>query len=65
MHRGPKAGLARTKAKGTVLGRKAVDPKIIEQIELLSQAGQSERKIADQLGISKGVVGKYKLPAAG
>jgi DNA invertase Pin-like site-specific DNA recombinase len=59
-----KAGLARTKAKGTVLGRKAVDASIIEQIEQMSQAGASERKIAEQLGVSKGVVGKYKVPAA-
>ncbi len=58
-----KAGLARTKAKGTVLGRKAVEPEIIEQIAELSRAGTSERKIAEQLGVSKGVVGKYKVPA--
>ena len=55
-----KASLVRTKAKGTVLGRRAVAPEIIEQIEALSQAGKSERTIAEQLGVSKGVVGKYK-----
>jgi DNA invertase Pin-like site-specific DNA recombinase len=58
-----KAGLVRTKAKGTVLGRKAVAPEIIEQIAELSRAGTSERKIAEQLGVSKGVVGKYKALA--
>jgi DNA invertase Pin-like site-specific DNA recombinase len=56
-----KAGLARTKTNGTVLGRKAVDAKVIEQIERLSREGKSERFIAEQLGVSKGVVGKYKL----
>ena len=59
-----KAGLVRTKAKGTVLGRKAVALEIIEQIEQLSRAGKSERAIAEQLGVSKGVVGKYKVPAS-
>jgi DNA invertase Pin-like site-specific DNA recombinase len=59
-----KAGLVRTKAKGTVLGRRAVAPEIIEQIEELSRAGKSERAIAEQLGVSKGVVGKYKVAAS-
>ena len=59
-----KAGLVRTKAKGTVLGRKAVAPEIIEQIAELSRAGTSERKIAEQLSVSNGVVGKYKALSA-
>lgn len=59
-----KAGLVRTKAKGTVLGRRAVAPEVIEQIEVLSRAGKSERAIAEQLGVSKGVVGKYKVAAS-
>ena len=58
-----KAGLARTKAKGTVLGRKAVEPNVIEEIERLSREGRSERAIAQELGVSKGVVGKYKVAA--
>ena len=58
-----KAGLARTKAKGTVLGRKAVSSAVIEQIRNLSADGKSERAIAAALGVSKGVVGKYLKPA--
>ncbi|WP_310391578.1 recombinase family protein [Hymenobacter sp.] len=54
-----KAGLARTKAKGTVLGRKAVAPAIIDQIRALGREGKSERAIAAALEVSKGVVGKY------
>lgn len=59
-----KAGLARTSAKGTVLGRRAVDAGVIKKIEEMSRAGQSERKIAQALCVSKGVVGKYKVSAA-
>jgi DNA invertase Pin-like site-specific DNA recombinase len=54
-----KAGLARTKAKGTVLGRKAVAPAVIRQIQALKAEGKSERAVAVALGVSKGVVGKY------
>ena len=53
----------RTKAKGTVLGRKAVAQNVIEGIERLSREGRSERAIALELGASKGVVGKYKVSA--
>ncbi|MBH8559864.1 recombinase family protein [Hymenobacter negativus] len=56
-----KAGLARTKAKGTVLGRKSAAPNVIEEIQRLSKEGRSERAIALELGVSKGVVGKYKV----
>ncbi|MDO7849246.1 recombinase family protein [Hymenobacter sp. M29] len=56
-----KAGLARTVAKGTVLGRKAVAPNVIEEIRRLSGEGRSERAIALELGVSKGIVGKYKV----
>ena len=54
-----KAGLARTKAKGTVLGRKAVAPDVVEQIHSLRAEDKSKRVIAATLGVSKGAVGKY------
>lgn len=54
-----KAGLARTKAKGTILGRKAIASEVVEQIRNLGAQGKSERTIASALGVSKGVVGKY------
>ena len=59
-----KSGLARTRAKGTVLGRKAIDPVLVAQIAQLSSAGHSERVIAAALSRSKGVVAKHKKPAA-
>jgi DNA invertase Pin-like site-specific DNA recombinase len=54
------AGLARTSAKGTVLGRPTVDAALVARIVELSREGMSERKIADALGVSKSVVDKYK-----
>ncbi|MBU6122596.1 recombinase family protein [Hymenobacter siberiensis] len=54
-----KAGLARTRAKGTILGRRAIDPRVVEQIRNLGAQGKSERAIASALGVSKGAVGKY------
>lgn len=55
-----KAGLARTKAKGTTLGRPSVDAALVARIQELSRQGISERKIADTLCVSKSVVGKYR-----
>ncbi|MBJ6109421.1 recombinase family protein [Hymenobacter sp. BT523] len=59
-----KAGLARTKAKGTILGRRSVDVGVISQIRALGAEGKSERAISIALGVSKGVVGKYKNQTA-
>ncbi|OUJ69128.1 resolvase [Hymenobacter crusticola] len=54
-----KAGLAKTLAKGTKLGRPVVDPEIVEQMKRLKAAGISDRAIGKALGIAAASVKKY------
>jgi len=51
-----KAGLARTKAKGTKLGRPRTSPKTEEQILKLRNQGMGMLRIGKELGIGTGVV---------
>ncbi|WP_022821929.1 recombinase family protein [Hymenobacter norwichensis] len=54
-----KAGLAKTVAKGTVLGRPGVDADKQAQVKRLKATGISNRAIATALGMSPTSVGKY------
>jgi DNA invertase Pin-like site-specific DNA recombinase len=54
-----KAGLAKTIAKGTKLGRPTVDAEVIEQIKRLKAVGTSDRAIGKALGIAAASVKKY------
>jgi putative DNA-invertase from lambdoid prophage Rac len=54
------AGLARTVANGTKLGRKSVlTPSIKNRILDLKDNGLSIRKIADEVGINRGAVQRF------
>ena len=54
------AGLARTVANGTKLGRKSVlTPSIKRKIIDLTENGLSIRKIADEVGINRGAVQRF------
>ena len=55
-----KAGLARTVANGTKLGRKSVlTPSIKKQITELKENGFSIRKISDEIGINRGAIQRF------
>lgn len=51
-----KAGLARVKAQGKILGRPKIPPLVIDEIHLLRKQGYSMPKIAKKLTISVGKV---------
>ena len=54
------AGLARTVANGTKLGRKSVlTPSIKKQITELKENGFSIRKISDEIGINRGAIQRF------
>ena len=54
------AGLARTVANGTKLGRKSVlTPSIKKQITELKESGFSIRKISDEIGINRGAIQRF------
>ncbi len=54
------AGLARTVANGTKLGRKSVlTPSIKNRILDLKDNGLSIRKIADEVGINRGAIQRF------
>jgi hypothetical protein len=52
-------GLKRTRAKGIIVGRKAENKKLVEEIKSLAVLGNSNRKIAKLLKISHITVAKY------
>jgi len=54
-----KAGLAKTVAKGTKLGRPVVAPELVQQVQQLRQQGRSDRAIGKELGLSPSTVAKY------
>ena len=51
-----KAGLARTKAKGTRLGRPKTSPQTERQIQKLHSKGMGMLKIGKELGVGTSVV---------
>jgi len=52
-----RAGLARTRANGTVLGRKKItNPKMTAQIISLRDANKSIRAIAKEVGVSTATI---------
>ena len=54
------AGLNRTRANGTKLGRKSVlTPSIKRKISELKENGLSIRKIADEVGINRGAIQRF------
>ena len=54
------AGLKRTVANGTKLGRKSVlTPSIKKQITELKESGFSIRKISDEIGINRGAIQRF------
>ena len=54
------AGLARTVANGTKLGRKSVlSPSSKREITTLRDNGLSIQKIADEIGINRGAVQRF------
>ena len=54
------AGLARTVANGTKLGRKSVlTPSIKRKVIDLKESGLSIRKISDEIGINRGAVQRF------
>ena len=54
-----KAGLAKTVAKGTKLGKPVLSQAVISQIRSLKEAGNSARTVGKLLGISANSVSKY------
>ena len=54
------AGLARTVANGTKLGRKSVlTPSIKRRVTELKEGGLSIRKISDEIGINRGAIQRF------
>ena len=54
------AGLARTVANGTKLGRKSVlTPSIKKRVTELKEGGLSIRKISDEIGINRGAIQRF------
>ena len=54
-----KAGMARTKAKGTVLGAPVKSGEVVEQVRRLKGGGASNQTIARALKMSSSTVAKY------
>ena len=54
-----KAGMARTRAKGTVLGAPVKSVQVIEQVRRLKAGGASNQSIATALKMSPSTVAKY------
>ena len=59
-----KSSLARVKASGKVLGRKPLDPRVIERIKMSLQEGQSINATARSLKVGVGTVHRIKVTMA-
>jgi len=55
-----KAALQKLKAQGYKLGKRALDPAVVQQIKDLSDSGLTIKEIMKRLGVSKSTVMKYK-----
>ncbi|WP_022821694.1 recombinase family protein [Hymenobacter norwichensis] len=54
-----KAGLAKTVAKGTVLGRPGINDELLSKVHCLKATGASNRAIAASLNLSPSTIAKY------
>jgi DNA invertase Pin-like site-specific DNA recombinase len=54
-----KAGMARAKAKGKRIGRRAINPKLRQEIADRVATGSSAYRVAEDLGLDRKPVAKY------